>query len=142
MIRKWLKQDNALISEIEKLCFADPWSLAAIEQTFNTDIFSGYVYEEEGKVVGYLGALCFDFAEIALIAVTPRYQRRGIARALLNEFINFAKGAGYDRIYLEVRTGNAPARALYEGAGFIYMGTRKKYYEDGSDAEIMLLNLN
>lgn len=38
---------------------------------------------------------------------------------------------------LEVRTGNAAARALYAGAGFAEVGRRRRYYTDGEDAVLM-----
>ena len=49
--------------------------------------------------------------------------------------VDFADGGV---VYLEVRTDNAPAIALYESAGFVTMGIRKRYYRvSGADAYTM-----
>jgi len=47
---------------------------------------------------------------------------------------------GWENGVLEVRVGNAPARALYSGLGFTEAGMRKRYYSDGEDALIMTLS--
>ena len=42
------------------------------------------------------------------------------------------------RIFLEVRTDNVPAIALYESDGFVKVGVRKRYYRvSGADAYTM-----
>ena len=41
-------------------------------------------------------------------------------------------------VFLEVRTDNEPAIALYESTGFVTMGLRKRYYRvSGADAYTM-----
>jgi ribosomal-protein-alanine N-acetyltransferase len=46
--------------------------------------------------------------------------------------------AGDDTVYLEVRTDNTAAIAMYEGAGFVNVGLRKRYYRvSGADAYTM-----
>ena len=39
---------------------------------------------------------------------------------------------------MEVRDGNAAARALYRSAGFAEVGRRRRYYPDGEDAILLL----
>ena len=41
-------------------------------------------------------------------------------------------------VFLEVRTDNDTARALYESAGFAVVGLRRRYYQpSGADAHTM-----
>jgi [ribosomal protein S18]-alanine N-acetyltransferase len=68
-----------------------------------------------------------DEAELLLIAVRRRFRRQGIARALLVQASRDAGEAGAATLHLEVRDGN-PALALYRGAGFVQVGTRRAYY--------------
>jgi ribosomal-protein-alanine N-acetyltransferase len=68
-----------------------------------------------------------DEAELLLIAVRPRYRRRGVAAALLSQAAEHARGVGIDTLHLEVRDGN-PALDLYRAAGFLQVGRRSAYY--------------
>lgn len=52
------------------------------------------------------------------LAVMPRFQRRGIGRALLAEAEARARAKGCCRVTLEVREDNQPARELYQSQGF------------------------
>ena len=56
-------------------------------------------------------------------------------RQLLRRLFDFAGDA---TIFLEVRTDNAAAIALYESEGFVQVGLRKRYYRvSGADAYTM-----
>jgi ribosomal-protein-alanine N-acetyltransferase len=70
-------------------------------------------------------------AELLLIAVRNRYRRQGIARALLDQALAEARADGVESFHLEVRACN-PAIALYRGAGFFQVGTRRAYYRGRS----------
>jgi putative acetyltransferase len=64
---------------------------------------------------------------------TPRsLRRRGAGRALLEHIVRVARERGYDRLSLE--TGSmeafAPARQLYERAGFVRCGPFGDYRDD------------
>ena len=76
-------------------------------------------------------------AEIHTIGVDPGHQGRGIGRALLRGLLA-AADAVHATVYLEVRTDNDPARALYESEGFTVVGLRRRYYRpSGADAHTM-----
>jgi ribosomal-protein-alanine N-acetyltransferase len=47
-----------------------------------------------------------------------------------------------NKIFLEVRESNLPARKLYEGVGFKKMGIRKNYYqtENAVNYELRMTN--
>lgn len=73
-------------------------------------------------------------AELLLLAVDPKAQRKGIGRKLLDHFIDDAQKNGAERIHLEVRDGNA-ATKLYEGAGFTQVNRRRNYYRGTGGAQ-------
>jgi len=79
-----------------------------------------------------------DEAEIRNIAVNPRHQRRGIARALLQEGIRALKISGVRRLFLEVRASNLPARAFYVSAGFQLLHSRRDYYQNPIEDALMM----
>ncbi|GAB2501066.1 ribosomal-protein-alanine N-acetyltransferase [Corynebacterium atrinae] len=78
--------------------------------------------------------------EIHTIGVDPSHQRQGLARMLMDELMAVAD-AHAGRVFLEVRTDNDPAIALYEAYGFARQGIRRNYYQpSGADAYTMLRN--
>ena len=79
-------------------------------------------------------------SELLLLAVTPAHQRQGIARRLLEEFMERAETDGAKRVHLEVRDGN-PAIGMYRTAGFETAGRRRHYYRgsDGSRYDALTL---
>lgn len=90
-----------------------------------------------------------DEAHITVLAIDPRYQRRGLGKWLLiNLLANACDGrspASADqpaltRATLEVRPSNSRALALYESFGFETLGRRRRYYPDGEDALILWQN--
>lgn len=66
-------------------------------------------------------------AELLLLAVDNKAQRRGVGAALLERFTSVARRRGAARLHLEVRDGN-PAMRLYSAAGFEEVGRRRNYY--------------
>jgi len=85
------------------------------------DAFRGFVWEEDGKMVGSANVLrqgTSDRWYIANVAVLPEYRRRGIARRLVEACMDLARERGARTILLDVVAGNAPAVSLYERLGF------------------------
>lgn len=118
----------------------DPWPAAA----FNRELASAHNHyvgaRTAGILVGYAGISRlgrtppFEY-EVHTIGVDPQYQGRGIGRRLLGELLGYADGGV---VYLEVRTDNEAAIALYRSVGFEQIGLRKRYYRaSGADAYTM-----
>jgi putative acetyltransferase len=82
-----------------------------------------FSYRVDGAVlgVGALQQLDEDHAELKSMHTSHGARGRGIGRAMLDHLIAVARGRGCHRVSLE--TGSmaafAPARSLYEGAGFV-----------------------
>ena len=135
--------DAARCAELERLLFPgdDPWS----ERAFRDELAMGHPYRAarvRDELVGYAG-LAFVAgppqaeAEVHTIGVDPAHQERGIGRALLRELLALAD-AQRATVFLEVRTDNGAARALYESEGFTVVGLRRRYYRpSGADAHTM-----
>lgn len=93
-------------------------------------------------IVGYAGAeLLVDHADITAIAVDNNFKRKGIATLLLTSIFLKCKELKMDKIFLEVRSSNVPAKNLYEKLGFNKISTRKNYYENVEDADIYVKDL-
>lgn len=124
------------IAQLEKECFAEPWSEASLtEELTNAD--SHFLVAECGEVSGYIGVqeICGE-AYITNVAVFDNHRKKGIGRALLRAAANGAKSRGCEFITLEVRVSNTAAIALYESEDFERVGVRKNFYasptEDGA----------
>ena len=131
----------AALVEIEKACFHAPWSESMLREELGKGIF--LVAERDGQAVGYVGCqTVLDEGYITNVAVSPDARRQGVARALLAELTAAVRTRGLAFITLEVRASNAPAIALYEGAGFGRVGVRKNFYTAPTeDAVLMTLFL-
>lgn len=71
-------------------------------------------------------------ADLGLM-VAAEARRRGIGRALLEQAVIWARGAGIHKLELHVFPHNEAAIALYEGFGFRREGYRKAHYRRGRD---------
>jgi len=137
-------EDAPRCAELEAALFPgeDPWS----EDAFLTELAQPHNHylcaREAERVLGYAGIARLGRAsdpetEVHTIGVDPTQHRRGIGWALLAELLRVADAHGGDT-WLEVRTDNAAAQALYRRAGFDMVGIRRRYYQpSGADAYSM-----
>ena len=72
-------------------------------------------------------------AELASIAVDPRYRNQGIASILLDSTIRRLRRRRVSRIALVVKVTNTAAIRFYEWRGFDRGRLLRAYYEDGVD---------
>ena len=56
--------------------------------------------------------------------VTKAWQRKGVAKALLDEAIDFCRTQGYERLILDTTEHQTAAQRMYESAGFAKLGQR------------------
>lgn len=90
-------------------------------------------------VLGFCSAqLAADEATLNAITVAPACRGRGYGLRLLAalEARLWAKGAA--TLYLEVRSRNAPALALYQKAGYTVTGRRPRFYRAPPDDAITM----
>ena len=76
------------------------------------------------------------------IAVRDQYRRRGYGSLLLGRVLDEAREKHATTAFLEVRSGNSAAQALYQQCGFKPIARRANYYSDPpEDAVVMSLDL-
>ena len=151
-IRRMTREDIPQVVEIERLSFSEPWSEEDYRESLLLPYAMYYVAEfvpdpvspggaggESESAVGnadrtplILGMcglrLILDEGEITNVAVRPSWRGQGIAHRMLEQLLSEGRTAGGSAFTLEVRSGNAPAVALYESLGFRYEATRPSFY--------------
>ena len=75
---------------------------------------------------------------IANLAVDQKWQGKGYGRLLMNHMIQEAEMAACETISLEVRISNEAALCLNRALGFLQVNVRRRYYEDGENANLMV----
>ena len=116
------------VLELERDSYDFPWSRG----NFIDSLAAGYlglVAFEGETLVAYLVAMP-GVGEMHLLnlSVAPLARRQGHAQALLDALEEACRREGLPQLWLEVREGNAAARALYRRRGFEEMGVRRGYY--------------
>ena len=124
---------------LKKYCSELPWDETALFTYLMREDALLYAAREGERLIGFAGLLMAPpEADILDVTVLPEYRRRGVACALLKTLFENAKAHGVDTIFLEVRAGNEPAKALYRKLGFQEAGIRKSYYTNPlEDAVVM-----
>jgi ribosomal protein S18 acetylase RimI-like enzyme len=77
-----------------------------------------------GEAVGMVSAtpLEDDLVELISMWVAPEARRTGVAKALIDETIGWARDEGASQVALDVRENNVSALALYRACGFVDVG--------------------
>jgi [ribosomal protein S18]-alanine N-acetyltransferase len=92
------------------------------------------------NVIGFaVSRIAADEAEILSIAVAASHRGRGLSRDLLLTHLGHLAGRGVRTIFLEVEENNAPARRLYDRAGFGVVGRRERYYQQPGGEQLNAL---
>lgn len=152
-LRPFKPNDLDRIMYINQICLPENYS-----SYFFMDLYERYpdtfiVAEAYSQIVGYI--MCRietglpDFGLLGItkrghvisIAVLPENQRNGIGEALMQEAMTRMRKYKAREIYLEVRTSNKAAIAMYNKLGFQTSRTIRGYYADGEDAYVMTRKL-
>ena len=127
------------VAQLEKLCFADPWSEKSIASELTNPLSYWLVAVEGDTVAGYIGSQSvMGESDMMNVAVAPEYRRRGMGEALVLALAQGLKEQGNESLALEVRASNVPAIALYEKLGFAQVGRRPGYYRNPREDALIL----
>lgn len=145
----WASPDRAdEIAALHARVFDPPWDAEEIIRLIEHPAAASFVAQlrEPRMLAGFiLGQIAADEAEILSIGVAPEWQRRGIARSMVEGLVRAARRAEVKRLFLEVAADNEPAIGLYESMGFKPVGARKDYYKRPGakpvDAVVLALEL-
>lgn len=139
------QDDVDAVLAIEQAVQRFPWTRGNFADALNSGYLCRVDETESGGIRGYAILMpVVDEAELLSIGVAQAEQRKGLGRAMLSEMLNMARARSMQRVFLEVRSSNVAAIALYRSAGFSQVGLRRGYYQnaDGNeDALVMACEL-
>ena len=138
-IRKMTAREVPQVAELEKLCFAMPWSEKSVAGELDNPLALWLVAMEGDRLAGYVGSqTVMDETDMMNLAVAPQFRRQGVGEALVNALTASLKELGSRCLTLEVRDSNEAARALYGKLGFTEIGRRRGYYRDPREDALIL----
>lgn len=127
------------LARLEAECFSSPWSQKALEEELEHENAHFLVALIEGEVAGYVGMLhVLDEGDICNVAVFPRFRRKGVATALIEELFCYGQQKKLSFITLEVRRSNMGAQSFYQTMGFEPIGVRKNFYSDPQEDAVLM----
>ena len=143
-------RDLLAVADLVEICFSDtldkdgrryirqmraaarnPFAFGLVNRV--SPSLSGFVWEENGKVVGNLSlmpvvALGKPSFLIANVAVHPEYRQRGIAKVLTEESMAYILKRGVNSVWLQANDKNPIAVHLYRGFGFSEIARRTSWH--------------
>lgn len=123
------------VCQIEKICFANPWSRQSLAEEIDNENAHFVVAVADGRVAGYMGLQIFSGeGYVTNVAVLPEFRGRGIAKALIGECMKNEMNF----ITLEVRESNLAAINLYEKTGFERVGVRPNFYRNPDENAVIM----
>lgn len=132
-------KDALELADLEAQVFADAWDAEHFRALLGQDRFVVVGAFGPAGLCAYLTAYSVaGELEIVNVAVAAALRGQGIGRSLLLFFLEQGRLRGAARAVLEVRSGNAAARALYGSCGFVQVGVRRAYYADSGEDALVL----
>jgi ribosomal protein S18 acetylase RimI-like enzyme len=134
------RDDARVICDIEGKAFTgehERFTLRQVQRLTINPRARVLIAELDGRVVGWTVTLIrthrrWCSGRIYAVAVDPAYAGRGIGRAMVVQSLDELAKAGITRTYLEVRSDNEPAIALYRSLDFAVIRPLPGYYGSGS----------
>ena len=134
VIRRWMETDQREMFDLHILSMKDsdsykgegPWDddMKDIPGYYLTDGGEFLVGVYDGRIVamGAFHRLSADSAEIKRIRTHPEYQKKGCAKAIMDELEKRAVDSGVARLELVTTVTQKAAQALYAKCGFTETG--------------------
>jgi GNAT superfamily N-acetyltransferase len=129
-LRSWTPVFDKMVPAVPEYVYANFYPKGwEVRQTSDIQMFlrsepeNIWVAVDEGVPLGWIGIRLHPedrMGELYILAVDPKYQRLGIAAALIDYAIAQIRTAGMQMVMVETGDdpGHAPSRAAYENAGF------------------------
>ncbi len=127
-LRPMAEPDLPRIHRIELASHDYPWSMGNFADSMDAG-YSMWVREAEGEIIGYYAMMAgAGEAHLLNLTIAPIWRRHGLGRDLLEHCLAGAGSHKAESMFLEVRSSNVAAIALYHSSGFVDLAVRRDYY--------------
>lgn len=128
-LRPMQVRDLDAVMAVEAGAYSFPWTRGNFIDSLAAGYHAWVLDHPAHGLLGYFVAMA-GVGEMHLLNVTvaPAVQRQGHGGALLDALEALCRELALPMLWLEVREGNAGARALYRRRGFAEVGRRRGYY--------------
>ena len=122
-IRRLTPADASLLDRVADDVFDEPVDHALLAAYLAEPGHLMLVAIDDGTVIAQLAAIIHRHpdkpAELYIdeVGVTPAFQRKGIARKMLDAMISIGRDLGCEEAWVGTEPENLPARGLYESRG-------------------------
>jgi len=129
---------------VERSAYSIPWSEAVMNDClrgpYRCEVASG-----NGELIAHMiSQLVVDELHLLNLCVAKQHQRQGVGLLLLQHLFDTGQLQKARRLFLELRSSNTAALALYKSMGFEQIGERRDYYRNKAgreDAVVMAADL-
>jgi len=139
LIRLAALQDSAFIAEMSRDYIEHglgwSWTTARVRAAIGDRATNTAVIGGSDAILGF-GIMQYgeERAHLALLAVRPDVQQRGLGSQLLDWLEQPARLAGIECVRVEARADNPRAIAFYRGHGYVQSAIIHRYYRGAVDA--------
>lgn len=145
-IRLGTPADAGLLTELEAKCFDySRIGKRSFQRLLASQSAHIHLVTQHHAVLGYSLLLTRRNStnwRLYSIAIAPEARGQGIAKALMQHIIEYARSKQAQSMSLEVKSDNRSAIALYEQLDFAVVDVLAEYYDDGTDGYRMRRPIN
>lgn len=146
LIRSATAADIALLLPIDQQCFPyDAMSKRSFRRFISHEHAHFVVLEVQQRVVGYAILLFRQATRLCRLysfAVAPELQGLGYGKQLLSYCLGQGQAAHCLFLRTETKADNLASVQFFEHFGFVHLGRREDYYDDGSAAVVLQKQLH
>jgi GNAT superfamily N-acetyltransferase len=128
-VRRVRPDDREWITEIVTASFSSTRMVSNGRVHDDVSVLDGFIVENDGRPIG-----CALWREIdgdaELVVLVTNYRGAGAGTALLDAVVEFARHAGWKRLWLITTNDNTDAMRLYQRAGWDWVDFRRNAVSD------------
>jgi ribosomal-protein-alanine N-acetyltransferase len=139
IIRKFKTTDTFDVIKLASTLLSERYDPTLFSYFYESFPWGMWVCEDHQHLIGF--AIGIEYTEtigrIVMIAGLPKYRRKGVGSALLNQLMEEFKHRHLTIVELEVKTTNKQAISFYQKHQFEIIDLFPSFYQNGEDAYLM-----